>query len=565
KEGNTYTVLTAAHVLEDNNNREYTIVTGDEKKHPIDRKSIKLQEGVDLAVVKFQSRENYPIATLADYPATDRQYTYTAGYPQIGDKSPWRFTLGWTYSKERGLLLSTESDFKTIASGLQSSVAAFSLTGGYELVYTNITLGGMSGGPVLDAQGRVIGIHGRAEGQVAIDEKTGDKGGNRGSQVQLGFSLGVPTSTFLAISSRLNTQAQQVEKTAARELEPKEIESIKQAILSVDVSQGNATASQWIERGNQLWRLGRYTEAVTAFDNAIKQKPAFIHLAYYGKGLSLADNSKYKDAVMALKQSVSAKPDFVPGWSKLSIASTELGNLEDAEKAINEAIRLEPKNPNLYNRKGFVLSYLKRYREAIDAINEVIRINPNFAYAYNNRGNARYDLGDKQGAIGDFNQAIQINPNYAYAYYNRGSARYDLGDKQGAIVDYNQAIQIHPNYANAYNNRGNARSELGDKQGAIVDYTQAIQINPNYANAYYNRGNARYHLGDKQGAIVDYNQAIQINPNDAIAYYNRGLARYHLGDKQGAISDLQTAAQLFQQQGNQESYQRTLNIISQLR
>jgi len=101
KEGNTYTVLTAAHVLEDNNNREYTIVTGDEKKHPIDRKSIKLEEGVDLAVVKFQSRENYPIATLADYPTTNYQYTYTAGYPQIGDKSPWRFTQGWIYFKEQ--------------------------------------------------------------------------------------------------------------------------------------------------------------------------------------------------------------------------------------------------------------------------------------------------------------------------------------------------------------------------------------------------------------------------------------------------------------------------------
>jgi len=46
-----------------------------------------------------------------------------------------------------------------------------------------------------------------------------------------------------------------------------------------------------------------------------------------------------------------------------------------------------------------------------------------------------------------------------------------------------------------------------------------------------------------------------------LAYYNRGKARDDLGDKQRAIADFQKAANLFQQQGRQDDYQRSLERI----
>jgi tetratricopeptide (TPR) repeat protein len=572
KEGDIYTVLTAAHVVckppdkvgpcEPNT---YKILTVDGKEHPVEPSTIKLEEGVDLAVVKFTSRENYQVATLADYNPRDYEYMFTAGYPRLGEKSPWRFTLGQIYSKEQGSLTitPTKSDFNNNSSSTAQS--AVSLTGGYELVYSSITFGGMSGGPVLDSQGRVIGIHGKTEGEAAIDNNSSSQ-----ETIQLGNSLGIPVSTFLALATRLNTQAQKIETTPTPELNQQKVKSIQTAILSVDVSQSTTTASQWLERGNQLWRLRRYSEAIQAFEAAIKQKPKFIHLAYYGKGLALSWSGEYPEAITALQQAVQSQPDFVPAWDTLSTVYRYSNQLDKALAAINQAIQLQPNNPNLYNQKFGVLSDLKKYKEAAAAINKAIelspraafynnrgnvrnelgdkqgaiddynlaiKINPNLAEAYAGRGNVRNELGDKQGAIDDFNQAIKFNPKYAEAYYNRGIVRYDLGDKQGAIDDYNLAIKINPNLAEAYNNRGIVRNELGDKQGAIDDYTLAIKINPNYAQAYNNRGIVRNDLGDKPGAIDDYTLAIKINPNYAKAYYNRGIVRYDLGDKPGAIDD----------------------------
>ncbi len=63
---------------------------------------------------------------------------------------------------------------------------------------------------------------------------------------------------------------------------------------------------------------------------------------------------------------------------------------------------------------------------------------------------------------------------------------------------------------------------------------------------------------------VIYNEAIRLNPQYATAYNNRGNSYSDLGEDQKAIADFQQAANLFQQQGNTELYQKVLNIIKEL-
>ncbi|UKO98747.1 tetratricopeptide repeat protein [Nostoc sp. UHCC 0870] len=541
KDGNTYTVLTSAHVFSapDDankicNNCNYEIVAVDGKTYQVDNNTIKVEIGVDLAVVKFTaSQENYQVATLANYNPNDNDYIFTAGYPQLGNSSPWRLTMGTIFEKEQGLVTIRQSDFKSEnVSGLQT---ASSLTGGYELVYTSITFEGMSGGPVLDSLGRVIGIHGRAEGEQAFDEKTGDSGSSRG-QVQLGYSLGIPTSTFLGLATRLGVQAQKVETTIATRLNNQQIKSIQSAILSTDISTGNTTASQWIERGNQLWRLRRYPEAVAAFDKAIEQKPSFVYLAYYGKGLALDWDGKSQEAIAALKSATELKPDFKAAWESLSVINRTLNQFEQALVAIEKAIQLKPDNPNLYNEKYLLLKDLKRYKAAEVAIEKAIQLNPRAAF-FLNRGILYYELKKWDLAIADYDKAIAINPELALAYINRGILYQELKKWDLAIANYDKAIAINPELADAYYNRGILYKELKKWDLAIADYDKAIAINPELAVAYINRGILYQELKKWDLAIADYDKAIAINPELAVAYINRGILYYELKKWDLAIAD----------------------------
>ena len=78
--GNTYTVISNWHVMK--NPGSYSLQTIDGREHQVDPASIKQIPGLDLAVLKFTSNQNYQTADIGDSGnVTEGQNVYFAGYP----------------------------------------------------------------------------------------------------------------------------------------------------------------------------------------------------------------------------------------------------------------------------------------------------------------------------------------------------------------------------------------------------------------------------------------------------------------------------------------------------
>jgi tetratricopeptide (TPR) repeat protein len=555
RNGNTYTVLTARHVFKDAQ-AKYEIVTPDDKRYLLNYSSVKKLPNIDLAVVEFTSSQTYSVAKIGNSDlATEGKAAYVAGFPKTSgaiNHSIYNFT-----------------------DGRITANASRPLEDGYALVYSNNTLPGMSGGPVLNENGEVVGIHGRADTRAAESSSI-----NQNIQIaKTGFNLGIPINTSLRLlaSSQVDLGVK---------------------VPSAPVATG-LKADDFYIQGEEKDKKGDYQGAVAAYTQAIQLNPNYAN-AYTNRAIARYNHQKdYKGVIEDLNQLLRINPNNSLAYFNRAKARSKLGdeqgasedrkkglqvNPSNAEEYVNrgttrfylgdkqgaiadfdQALRINPNYAEAYGSRGVVRSNLEDNQGALADFNQALRINPNLAgELYLNRGSVRAKLKDNQGAIADLNEALRINPNDAVAYFGRGVARNGLGDKQGAIADFSQAVRINPNYGSAYIARGDNRSKLGDKQGAIADYNEAVRINPNNDVAYWSRGDVRYDLGDKKGAIADYNEAVRIDPNFAVVYFSRGQAHRSLGDNQSAIQDYQKAADLFQQQGDQKTYQNLLVIIRQL-
>jgi tetratricopeptide (TPR) repeat protein/S1-C subfamily serine protease len=573
KKNNTYYVLSSSHVVEElTKPRNLQVITPDGQIQAANNETVILFRGLDLALIEFNSNKSYEVATLAAHKPnqTGDNFTFVGGFPAETPEQ-FTFTAGQIFEEQRAVATKVGN--------------TDNLGTGFDLVYTNITQAGMSGGPVLDLRGNVVGIHGRVEGENIIQQATGKR-----ETVILGYSFGVPIASFLgrlescSISPNqqcpnLTRQSLKLYNSPLPELTFEESQGIR-ATFPQPVSPTANNPFDWLNYGNQLWRLERYGEAIAAFDRALTLDSE-VYLAWYAKAQSYYNSGEYELALAALNRTLELKSDLAIAWTLKGNTLLLLGNNLEAIAAFDRALELSRNNPQqqfsphmwrglaldylgryeesaesysralrirehswAYYNRGIVHNSAGKYQEALADYNRAIELNPLYTDAYNNRGIVYENLKEYDLAFADYSKAIEVDPWYSRGYYNRGNIYRERERYQEALADYNQAIELNPEYAVAYYNRGIVHNNLTEYDRAIADYTQVVRLDPQYVNAYYNRGNIYRILEKHQEAIADYTKVIELNPQDVDAYNNRGIVYNNLQDYDRAIADYSKAIEL---------------------
>ena len=117
-------------------------------------------------------------------------------------------------------------------------------------------------------------------------------------------------------------------------------------------------STSWADTGDDLYRIGRYNEAIEAFDKAIEINPKDSD-AWNGKGSVLFKLNKFDEAIKAYDKAIEINPQNLMAWNNKGNTLNRLNKYDEAIKAFDNAIKIDPPRSEAWNNKGYALSRLR--------------------------------------------------------------------------------------------------------------------------------------------------------------------------------------------------------------
>jgi tetratricopeptide (TPR) repeat protein len=566
KQGNVYTLLTAKHVVAKKGKiyPQLTATTANGKAIAI--RDIRLaSKDVDLAIVKFTSNNNYPVAKLArnSDEIVEGMAVYVSGYPLGTDakKAIYSFLAG------------------KVAANSSQPVNAY----GYSMVYSNETLPGQSGGPVWNDRGEVVAIHGMGD----VDSRFLEESGSRQGRVKTGFNLGIGTNILLRQSKNLrlagfppapiarstpiddaivNARVKYEqgdypgairEYDRAIQLDPKrsEVYTLRGGARLTTINRKLLTsAAQELKTGNadlgnvfdpKIYQRfsSEYSLVLADYEKSVQLEPQDLGAQFALAGAADIYNklSKYPQALERIDRAIEFTPNSDTFYAQRAIIYSSMSNydksLADWDLAISlqerSANAIKPQVTNYRVQKYLIYNNRKQYPQAIAELDKAIVIDPNRSYLFGIRAATKFfKLKDDPGAIADISTAINLaesgkssddkgtdqkytTPKERLAdYYITRSFYHSLKTRYvPALADLEKSIALDPNNYRAYFNRAFIYNRTDRERLALTDLDRALKVAPQSVDVYDLQGNIYRKLKQYPQAIASFTNAIDIVRN----------------------------------------------------
>ena len=191
--------------------------------------------------------------------------------------------------------------------------------------------------------------------------------------------------------------------------------------------------------------IGRYTEALASYDQAIEIKPDY-DFAWYNRGNALSKLGRLDEAIASYNKAIVIKPDFDEAWYHRGLALRSLGRTKEAIASYDKALEIKPDKDAAWHNRGLALRNLGRYEEAIASYDKALEIKPDKDAAWFGRGLALRKLGRLDEAIASYDKALEIKSDNDAAWYNRACYLALQNKIEPAIENLAKAISLNMKY-----------------------------------------------------------------------------------------------------------------------
>ena len=240
------------------------------------------------------------------------------------------------------------------------------------------------------------------------------------------------------------------------------------------------------ERGNALYKSGKFAEAVKAYDESLAIDPS-VASVYANKAAALSGQGRrfHARAMEARVAAVALDPGYARAKTRLGALLSKLGDLDAAARAAQSLAAqdaFKSASASALQRLQRQLALLRDGREA---------------------GNGLFKAGDKENAARTYTEAL------------RAAAALETNGESRETKDDPSTLASVPGASLLLCNRAACASSFGDHKSALADCEAVLAKDPEYVKAALRRAHALRDLGRRDDAEAAF-AALRVRlPGDA--------------------------------------------------
>lgn len=192
--------------------------------------------------------------------------------------------------------------------------------------------------------------------------------------------------------------------------------------------------------------------------NEIKDNGLKLH---YRRGLALAGESKYDDALTEFEWARDYRPNAGKVTRSIAFVYASTGQFERAEREYAQGFQVDPADAYGHADLAFLMAAKGSAERAVEQLSEAVKLQPKVAALHVDLGWMAESKGDLSKAEDEFQEAVKLSPKHASLWTHLGKLQARQGKAELAKQAYQQALALDPEQLDARE----GLSHLGGGQG----------------------------------------------------------------------------------------------------